>query len=752
MMGPPMHRTWPPTCLLLLLALAFGPTVATGGLLAFGDGLGYYMPARAIAAASVLHGEWPFWNPFNFAGTPLLAAFQGGVFFPSNWGFLVLPPGAAMNLAVLLGYGVAGLATYAYGRAIALPRVAAFLAGASFMGGGYMVAHLEHLTMLHGAGMLPAMLWAVERHAATDRPRYALALAAALAGQVFAGYPQTVLVSLPLVAAYAVWRLGFKRALVPVAAALGLGLGLAAVQLLPASTMIAASERGHLDYAALTESSLPPKQLASFLFPFLFGAVPSGLFPTPYWGGGQWPNEITGYLGLVPLMLAIAAQGARRTLPAVRFWTVTGVLTLLLALGGATPLYRLWAVLPVLQAVRIPGRHLLEVDLALALLAGCGLAFLLEGGAAARRWALVGGGIVAGGVLAGIAAIAIAGAGVAGRLQPLMPAGVDLAATLRPGYSGVWLPAVLAALGFAAIMLTARGRGAGALVVTATLLDLGLFGQCLGWRQLAPHPAEAPPSPLPPLARGRTLAVSAHGYPFNDYALMRRLGYPQLGALWGVEAIGGYEPIQPARYHRLVGGISPSGVLPDESVFASSFHALDVLGCREVRFEAAGQLAPPRWQPTGAGFVNASALPPAWRPTHVEVGEVDARMTGQRPFDPASTALFDDGPAPAGLAPGPATLSWQGFDHLRVETDGPGPGLVVVAAAFDPGWTARGADGADLPVRRVDGLVLGVEVPAGRQAITFAYEPPRWRAGLAASFMSLLAGLWWAWRGRRRPA
>ena len=151
-MTPP--RWWPPAGLLLLLALAYGPTLATGGLLAIGDGLGYYLPARAIAAASVQHGELPFWNPYNFAGMPLLAAFQGGVFFPANWAFPVLPPGAAMDLAVLLGYAVAGLATYAYVRALGLMRMPAFLAGACFMGGGYMVAHLEHLTRGTGGGIL----------------------------------------------------------------------------------------------------------------------------------------------------------------------------------------------------------------------------------------------------------------------------------------------------------------------------------------------------------------------------------------------------------------------------------------------------------------------------------------------------------------------------------------------------------------------------------------------------------------------
>ena len=41
-----LQRWWPPLALLLLLALVYGPTVLTGGLLATGDALGYYLPTR----------------------------------------------------------------------------------------------------------------------------------------------------------------------------------------------------------------------------------------------------------------------------------------------------------------------------------------------------------------------------------------------------------------------------------------------------------------------------------------------------------------------------------------------------------------------------------------------------------------------------------------------------------------------------------------------------------------------------------
>jgi hypothetical protein len=759
----------------MLLALAYGPTVLAGGLLATGDGLGYYLPVRAIAAASYLHGEMPFWNPFNFSGLPLLAAFQGGVLFPGNAPFLLLAPQAAMNMSVLLGYFVAGVATYAYARALELPRPAAFLAGASFMGGGYMVAHLEHLTMLHGAGLLSAMLWAIERHATTRKTPYLLALAAFVALQIFAGYPQTVIVSLLVVGAYALWRhFGAWRAMLRVGFALALGLGLGAVQLLPASALLAASPRAAMGYAELVATALPPRQLASLLFPFLFGAEPSGLFPTPYWGAGPWQNELTGYMGILPLMLTVVALGAWRERGVVRFWVIAGLVALLLALGSATPLYWLWAHLPVLKIVRVPGRHLLEVDLAVAMLAGLGLNQLMQGAPAQRlRGAYIGGGSVVAGVGVGVLALALAGPGVAKRLQPLLPANIDLAAALSWHNPAVWLPVVLAVGGLGALLALANRPNSGtqALVIALALADLALFGQCQGWRQLAPHPTAAVPLPAIPALAGRTLAIDATGYPFHDYERMHALGYPQLGALWGVRSVGGYEPLLNARYSRLAGNMTLSGVLQDGAPFAAKHHLLDLLACSEVRIAPAllsdapwrARLAAPRWTPVSAGplavsFKNTRALPLAWRARDAYVlapASVDALVAGaavslqDQPFDPLSTVLLEEGSLPRGLTPGAVTLMRPGFNALKFVTEGKGPGLVAVSEGYDRGWQAFSA-GVERPVRRVDGVLLGVEVPAGRQVVTLAYTPPRWWAGVWLSALSLLVLTVWGLTARMR--
>src|SRR5205085_12194800 len=131
--------------------------------------------------------------------------------------------------------------------------------------------------------------------------------------------------------------------------------------------------------------SLPPRQLPTLLFPFMFGGAMGELFRVPYWGAGPYYIELTGYVGLAPWLLAPVAIWRWRANPYVRFWAIAGVVALVLALGDATPLYRLWAAVPGLRAVRVPGRHLLELDLAMCLLAGFGLQALLDAGPRERR-------------------------------------------------------------------------------------------------------------------------------------------------------------------------------------------------------------------------------------------------------------------------------------------------------------------------------------------------------------------------------
>jgi uncharacterized membrane protein YfhO len=74
---------------------------------------------------------------------------------------------------------------------------------------------------------------------------------------------------------------------------------------------------------------------------------------------------------------------------------------------------------------------------------------------------------------------------------------------------------------------------------------------------------------------------------------------------------------------------------------------------------------------------------------------------------------------------------------------------VVLADVYYPGWKLT-IDGKPAPILRINRLMRGALVSAGRHTLVYTYEPISFTAGLAGSALGVIAllGLWW-W-GRRR--
>jgi hypothetical protein len=111
-------------------------------------------------------------------------------------------------------------------------------------------------------------------------------------------------------------------------------------------------------------------------------------------------------------------------------------------------------------------------------------------------------------------------------------------------------------------------------------------------------------------------------------------------------------------------------------------------------------------------------------------------------FDPASEVLLSEGaPAPASSAPsGSVRISHERADRIVLEVETDGPGYVVLADAFDPGWQAT-LDGAAVTLLRANLAFRAVATPSGRHTVELVYRPRALWAGLFVSAASLLAAL-----------
>jgi hypothetical protein len=351
---PPTQPTTPlrdllAVILLLALVLAFFWKIALAGrVLAGGDVFTYFYPYWAEATRAIRAGRLPLWNPYLFLGAPFLANSQAGVFYPLNWPlWLLLPAHQSVHVTIVLHLCLAALNAYLWGRAsLRLGRLGAWTVGATFALGGYLGAQVEHVNQLQGLAWLPLMLTLADTaldqvegqlsdRKSLDLPgspqlpglsatfarvrRTAALVGLAPVGLVvvvslvlLAGHTQTAFISLVGLAVYglgpALWRALRWRELGPPArraaclvAVAGLGIALAAVQLLPTWELSRLSVRaGGLPFNERVSFSLSPLYLPRALLPgFAEPVLPEHI-------------EHVAYIGIAGLALAALALRSLR--------------------------------------------------------------------------------------------------------------------------------------------------------------------------------------------------------------------------------------------------------------------------------------------------------------------------------------------------------------------------------------------------------------------------------------------------------
>jgi hypothetical protein len=379
----PSGWRWPgeATAVLLLLVLpilVYGVPALLGHPVLPGDDLTQNFPLRVLAGQQIRSGHLPLYDPYIWSGAPLLAGWNAGAAYPLTLLFAVLPPVAAWTLNMILTWAVAGLGMFAFLRALRLACVPSLLGALSFAFAGAMSAQVAHFGLVAGMSWVPVQLLCVLRLSQPRTMPSRLAWTGGLAGTfgltILAGEPRAIDDAGLIVLLYAAWqiaRLGrrFGPAAFSVASGLALGACLGAVQWLPGLAVVGSSQRGVSSVALFDSGSLPHRWLLLMLVPDLLGG--SGSFGQPAFLANYNLAEVTGYVGILPLVAATALLGRVRLRPRPPEWLVWHVMALagiVLALGGNSPVGSLLAHLPLFDSQRLQSRNILIADLALAVL------------------------------------------------------------------------------------------------------------------------------------------------------------------------------------------------------------------------------------------------------------------------------------------------------------------------------------------------------------------------------------------------
>jgi hypothetical protein len=712
---------------------------------ALGDAVFLFHPHLHQARQRIRSGELPTWDPDIGAGRPQ-ASQQGGLLYPLHALAYALPFWESLAWIAALKLMVAALGTFFLCRALGLRPEAATLGGLSFAFGCAFVVYLQH-PQAGVFSLLPWLLLATERLCRSPSLRPVLAFGALYGAAILAGHPESIFVLSLGIAAFAATRLvmvrrelsldrrAVGRRVLLLASGVALAAALAAALVVPF-------------YEALTQSEvrrvpgplLDPSGGWSFFFPELWGRSDKVNFPAPDIFAGR-PL----YLGVMPLLLAIAGLTVRRAPVQLLFAAVFAASLLTLLDTPAADAIRL---LPVFSDMAV--RHFMFLAMfAAAMLAAYGLHNALEADRAEQRRMLLVMTVAAALPLAWLAAhlgVVSGWRDALGELPVLStaPPSADaaaLASVLR------WVILSAVGLGVTLLMLARRDWPIAFAVFVVALSAFDLVTMDRGYNPQVAKRIAAPPDP-PALARVKRIAgpdrVSGTGFALE----------PSLAELHDLHDIRGNElPTfkRHLRLYRALGGVANSrGNVTGLNLKRP--RARDLIDLFSVRYLFLDDRDP---IPTdgfrtldsrpGQRLVeNTQALPRAyvaydWR----GAGSFDEALrttvaTPPRELGRAPVIEGAHAPAPGpAVPPERAVLRTDEPRRVAVEVDAARPGQLVLTDTYYPGWKAA-VDGEDTDIRPANSAFRAVAVPPGRHTVTFTYEPVSFALGYAVSGATLL--------------
>lgn len=374
---------------LLLLVIAIALLVAVGIWGAAtelvpdiqgGDGKCFYLPIRAFSGAVMRSGSFPLWNPYVFAGFPHLADIQAGVFYPPNiFFYLFLPPAAAFDVSLVFNVFLILFFASRFLRLLVSSPSAIWIGASTFALAGILSNNAVTVTIPNAAAWIPPFFWCLEKWLRTSESRYCWLGSLCLAMQVLAGWPQMVLLTAIYSGIYVLLSLPTsERRLKFIAGYVGMGIlsaGLVMAQVLPTLELKAQTILQRLSYPEFSFGSVSPQLLGLIYFPFLLGAGLPGVMHTfhkvPFYGPISHQVNIY-YVGILPLMLAMAAVPLWQRSRYIRWGLATCILTLPLMWAGNTPLGRLLYRVPVYNFFHDHRIHLIFFSFSIAILAASG--------------------------------------------------------------------------------------------------------------------------------------------------------------------------------------------------------------------------------------------------------------------------------------------------------------------------------------------------------------------------------------------
>src|SRR3972149_5582474 len=105
----------PVLVLLGIVLILFGKPLVNGTTLYGSDFLAYFYPLKKFIRDHLLaQGSLPFWNSYQFSGTPMISNIQGSMFYPLGILYYLFPPETAYPYSTILHCMLGSLFMFAF--------------------------------------------------------------------------------------------------------------------------------------------------------------------------------------------------------------------------------------------------------------------------------------------------------------------------------------------------------------------------------------------------------------------------------------------------------------------------------------------------------------------------------------------------------------------------------------------------------------------------------------------------------------
>jgi hypothetical protein len=672
------------------------------------------------------HGELRLWNPFLFCGYPIYNNLLLHPFYPPNLLLhAALPPRAAYDLNLLIHFFFSGAAMFWLLRGCGRSDFAAWVGGLLWMLIGYNTFWFSTGTFMGASVFAPLALLGLRRglESKTFRP---LALGGLAMGMVILGSHGQH--ALHVLIFFSIWmlvcwiadrdsrRFILKGGGIFIAATLGTGMAAILTQL----DSVTNGFRVPGDDLQLHYRD--PWMLPTYIANLALGKV-------CYAPDGLLRSEFTIYAGVAGTSLALvgAILGFRDRW--LRYLTIFAMIALCVAF--LKPVALLALKIPLLN-LSMPARWVYAFGLCVTLLAAAGVDALTVD---VHRGLKIVGSVV-------VASVAL--------LALHTKQGAVLETLIGCVLATAWILAAWKKL-----------KIAPALCVAALAFDLIPSFVCFN-------------SHADPAILHRTFPVvealrTRQKEPFRMMGILRAPEAPAKGfdawsfgiganilALYGLEAVMGYESIAPVRTveyclaakgdvygaGRLLLLFDPGERMPaiaNMQYFAVPFN----LG-QPIPFEVLG-----KWGELWT-YRERNTVPRACLTRHVEHADAEriAVLLGNQDADPRTT-LYLETPSLPPVRSGEGTVSWisRETDRIELAVDAKDDTVLFVSDTDYPGWEAE-VDGVGTPILRADITFRAVAVPAGAHRVVMRFRPASARNGLILSALSIVGIL--AYCGRKK--